>query len=163
MQIKVITTGGTIDKVYFDAKSSFEIGESVVGAILSEADVTIEVDIVPLMRKDSLELTDDDRSKILDTVQEADQEHVIITHGTDTMVQTGQVLSSVSGKTIVLVGSLQPARFRSTDALFNIGMAVAAVQSKPHGVYITMNGRVFDIDKVQKNLERNQFEPIQGE
>ena len=160
MQIKVITTGGTIDKVYFDAKSSFEIGESVVGAILSEADVTIDYSIVSLMRKDSLELTDDDRAEILATVSAAKEDRIIITHGTDTMVQTGLVLQAVAHKTIVLVGSLQPARFRSTDALFNIGMAVAAVQSKPHGVYITMNGHVFDIEKVRKNLDRNQFEKV---
>ncbi|MEM7282911.1 MAG: asparaginase domain-containing protein, partial [Pseudomonadota bacterium] len=93
-------------------------------------------------------------------VATSDQYKIIITHGTDTMVQTGQVLNDISGKTIVLVGSLQPARFRSTDALFNIGMAVAAVQSKPDGVYITMNGHVFDVGKVKKNLELNQFQII---
>lgn len=160
MKIKIFTTGGTIDKIYFDAKSSFEIGDSVVDAILKEADVTFDYDIVNLMRKDSLDINDQDRDQIHDAVAACQEEHIIITHGTDTMVHTGLALSDIPKKTIVLVGALRPARFRSTDALFNVGMAVAAVQAKPHGVYVTMNGCVFDVDGVQKNTALNQFQPI---
>jgi L-asparaginase len=158
MKIAFITTGGTIDKVYFDAKSAFEVGESVLEHVLRQGQVSFEYVVMPLLRKDSLELTDEDRSAIRQAVQATDCDHIVITHGTDTMVESAAALSDIVGKTIVLTGSLSPARFQSSDADFNIGLAVGAVQARPPGIYIAMNGLIFDAARVRKNRERNRFE-----
>ena len=158
MDIQIFTTGGTIDKVYFDARSVFQVGEPQVVEILKGANVTVEYAVETLFRKDSLDLTDADRAVIADRVRETPCRHVLITHGTDTMIQTAQVLQDIPEKTIVLVGSLSPARFKRSAAEFNIGFALAAVQALPAGVYIAMNGCLFDPEKVRKNREMNQFE-----
>ncbi len=158
MHIRFITTGGTIDKVYFDDLSQFEIGESVVQHVLSEGLVEFEYDVVSLMQKDSLEMDDEDRQKLRDYIENDDASHYIITHGTDTMAETASVLSDLDGRTIVLTGSLSPARFKTTDAVFNVGMAVAAVQVARPGVYIAMSGQVFDAGAVRKNRAENRFE-----
>ena len=151
MSVLVLTTGGTIDKLYFDALSEFQVGDSVVDRIFRTARVSLPVRIVELMRKDSLELTDEDRTAIRDTVAEADEDRVIITHGTDTMTDTARALADVRGKTIVLVGALAPARFAESDATFNLGMALATAQVAPAGVWIAMNGTVFRGDRVRKD------------
>ena len=143
MFIRFITTGGTIDKIYFDELSQFEVGDSQVRHVLTEALVGFDYDVVPMMQKDSLELTDADRQQLQDFVASDDAERYVITHGTDTMPQTADALADLTDKTIVLTGALSPARFRSTDAVFNVGMAVAAVQVAAPGVYIAMSGRVF--------------------
>jgi len=157
----IFTTGGTIDKVYFDAKSEFEIGDPMIGEVLREANVTPTFEIRQLMRKDSLELTDADRQIIFEAVAECASERVIITHGTDTMVKTAQVLAPLAKqRTIVLVGSLSPARFRNTDAVFNIGFAMGVVQALSHGVFVTMNGCIFHPDHVVKNRTANRFEAV---
>ena len=160
----ILTTGGTIDKIYFDATSEYEIGEPTIPHIFHEAGVTVAHRLVPLMRKDSLDLTDEDRQLIRKTCEEAPESRILITHGTDTMTDTGGVLTDLEekGKTIVLTGALAPARFRTTDAIFNIGCALGAVQSKAPGVYIAMNGRIFDADKVEKNREARRFEETPG-
>ncbi|MBT8094888.1 MAG: asparaginase [Gammaproteobacteria bacterium] len=158
MHIRFITTGGTIDKVYFDELSQFEVGESVVEHILREALVQFDWDVVPLMKKDSLEIHDADRCVLRDYIAADDATHYVITHGTDTMPETAEMLQSLEGRTIVLTGALTPARFRTTDAVFNIGMAVAAVQVAGPGVYISMNGQVFRAGRVRKNREENRFE-----
>lgn len=158
MRIKIFTTGGTIDKVYFDAKSEYAVGEPIIGAILQEAQAGFEYSVETLLMKDSLELTDADRALIRQTVEREPASRVLITHGTDTMTETASALAGIADKTIVLTGSLNPARFRASDAIFNIGAAVAAVQTMPPGVYIAMNGRVFAADKVRKNREQNRFE-----
>ena len=158
MSIKFLTTGGTIDKIYFDANSKFEVGDSQINQILAEGNVTIDFEVVPLMRKDSLELTDEDRQTIFDAINNDAGEQFIVTHGTDTMTTTADKLQSIEGKTIVLTGALTPARFRTTDAVFNLGMAVAAAQSKPPGVYIAMSGQIFDAGAVRKNVEEQRFE-----
>ncbi len=158
--ILILTTGGTIDKIYFDAKSTYEIGPPSIAYLLSRLNLSIGYRTESLMRKDSLELTEDDRTIILEAVIKADEERIIITHGTDTMAETARVLSSVTGKTIVLTGAHEPALFTTSDALFNIGGSMAAVQTLPHGVYIVMNGAVFDSGNVRKNLQRNRFERI---
>ncbi len=155
--ISVFTAGGTIDKVYFDAKSDYAVGESKVDEILSEANVDITYDLHCLLRKDSLDLTDSDRRLILDKLSGCENRHIILTHGTDTMVETARTLKEIAGKVIVLTGSMAPARFRSSDAVFNVGFAFAAVQALPDGVYIAMNGRLFDPDKVVKDRSRNRF------
>ncbi len=156
--IEILTTGGTIDKIYFDAKSSFQIGDSPIAEILKEANLTIEVKVSELLRKDSLEMTDDDRRLIRQAAETSDSQQLVITHGTDTMVQTGCALQGIEGKTIVLTGAMQPARFRATDALFNVAAALTAVQTLPHGVYIAMNGQIFDPQTTKKNVEENRFE-----
>ena len=158
MKISIFTAGGTIDKVYFDAKSDYLIGESKVGDILIEAKVEVEHETFSILRKDSLEMTDDDRRLIFDTISSAANDRILITHGTDTMVQTALKLQSIKNKTIVMTGSMAPARFRETDAIFNIGFAFAAVQTLPYGTYIAMNGKIFDPQRVQKNRDQNRFE-----
>ena len=160
MFIRFVTTGGTIDKIYFDEMSQFEVGESQVKHILTEGLVSFDYDIVSLFRKDSLELTDGDRQELREYVKNDDASLYVISHGTDTMVQTADILCDIPGKTIVLTGALTPARFRTTDAVFNVGMAVAAVQSVGPGVYIAMNGQVFPAGEVKKNREENRFERV---
>ena len=142
MHVSIYTTGGTIDKVYFDAKSDYQIGKAQITDILVEANVTLSYTVHNLLSKDSLELTDDDRVLIREHVQADSHSRILITHGTDTMAQTANALQPVTDKTIVLVGSLSPARFKNSDAVFNIGFAVGAVQLLQPGVYIAMNGRI---------------------
>jgi L-asparaginase len=160
MRIKFFTTGGTIDKVYFDAKSEFEVGSPQVLEVIQDAHVTFEYEVESVLRKDSLDMTDADRELLRQRVETDSCPLIVVTHGTDTMVQTARALTGIAGKTIVLTGSMQPARFRLTDAVFNIGTAIGAVQSLPPGVYIVMNGRVFDPSRVRKNVEQNYFEEI---
>ena len=157
-KVHIITTGGTIDKVYFDAKSEFEVGESEVPEILERSNVTRPFEVTNLLRKDSLDLTDDDRALIRRAVAESPHAWVVVTHGTDTMVQTAELLEGVPDKTVVLTGSLVPARFRDSDAAFNVAVAFAAVQCLPPGVYVAMNGRIFDPSHARKNREANRFE-----
>jgi L-asparaginase len=163
MFIRFITTGGTIDKIYFDALSQFEVGESQVEHILREGLVQFDYEIVSLLQKDSLEITDADRSTLRSYIEEDDASLFVVTHGTDTMAETARALEGMSDKTIVLTGALTPARFRTTDAIFNVGMAVAAVQVAPPGVYIAMSGQVFAAGEVRKNRAENRFEPIRGQ
>ena len=155
--IEIFTTGGTIDKVYFDALSEFQIGPTTLPDILAENNVHAPHRVTQLMRKDSLELTDEDRAQIHAAVAKSDAERILITHGTDTMVQTGKALQDIEGKTIVLTGSLQPARIRDSDAEFNVGFAFAAVQALPAGVYVAMNGQIFDPATTHKDREAGRF------
>ncbi|PLX83059.1 MAG: asparaginase [Desulfuromonas sp.] len=159
-QIEIFTTGGTIDKVYFDAKDRFQVGESQIDEMLHEANVSLAIRVTPLMRKDSLEMTDRDRADIRQAVAASDSMRIIITHGTDTMVQTGQALLNIPGKTVVLTGAMQPARFRQSDAVFNIASALTAVQLLPAGAWIAMNGQIFHPDKAKKNVALNRFEEL---
>ncbi len=156
--IKIITTGGTIDKIYFDEKSEFQVGEPQIGEVLREANVTIDYEIKSLLRKDSLEMTDADRQLIYEAIAQDEARHFLVTHGTDTMAETGRFLESLTGKVVVMTGAMQPARFRLTDAVFNIACAITAVQLLPDGVYIAMNGRMFEASKVRKNVAENRFE-----
>jgi L-asparaginase len=158
-QLLVITTGGTIDKIYFDDNSDYQVGEPQIDRILEKLGVAFRFSVIPLIRKDSLHITLEDRELIRATITTQSAKHVLVTHGTDTMVETAKVLSSIKDKTIVLTGALNPARFRGSDAEFNIGTAVGAVQSLPPGVYVAMNGRIWDPQKVRKNIAANRFEP----
>lgn len=155
--IVVVTTGGTIDKAYFDALSTYQVGEPVVKRLLEVAHVAHPFRVVELLRKDSLDLTDEDRATLRRTVEELTEQRVIVTHGTDTMTESARVLASVTGKTIVLTGALSPARFSESDATFNLGMAFAVAQTSPAGVYLTMNGRVFRGDEVRKDRQQSRF------
>jgi L-asparaginase len=158
MKIKVFTAGGTIDKIYFDANSQFKVGEPQIGDLLREANVGFDYSIESLMRKDSLEMTEADREYIRKAVDRCDDERILITHGTDTMAETSRALVGIEAKTVVLTGSMQPARLRVSDAIFNIGYAIAALQQLDHGVYIAINGQVFDPRHVHKNLQQQRFE-----
>lgn len=160
MDILVITVGGTIDKVYFDATSEYEVGEPTVPHVYQGALVTLEYEVLPLMRKDSLEMTSADRDLVRETCTRVTQKNILITHGTDTMAETAEALLGIEGKTIVLTGAMAPARFRETDAVFNLGLATGAVQALGNGVYIAMNGRIFPAGNVRKNRELQRFEKI---
>ncbi|MEL7040845.1 MAG: asparaginase domain-containing protein [Pseudomonadota bacterium] len=155
--LQIFTTGGTIDKVYFDALSEFQVGESPLDAILREANVGLDYALTSLMRKDSLELTKADREVIHTAISECPCRHILITHGTDTMTVTAKRLTDIVGKTIVLTGAMQPARLRSTDAIFNVGFAVAAARLQPPGIYIAMSGQCFPADDVRKDRAAGQF------
>ena len=159
-ELLIVTTGGTIDKIYFDDKSDYQIGDPQIGRMLEELGVAFRFSVIPILRKDSLHLGDADRELVRATIAAQPARHVLVTHGTDSMIATAKVLSSIPGKTIVLTGALSPARFRGSDAEFNIGTAVGAVQSLPEGVYIAMNGRIWDPAKVRKNVDANRFEAI---
>ena len=161
MQITIFTTGGTIDKVYFDAKGGYEVGVPMVQRILADARVLVEVSVTELLRKDSLQMTDADREVIRQALEDSAVTRIVVTHGTDTMIETARVLKGVRDRTIVLTGALQPARFTDSDAPFNLGMAVAAVQTLPAGVYVVANGTVFPGDRVRKNRELNRFEAVE--
>lgn len=159
-ELLVVTTGGTIDKIYFDDKSDYHIGEPQIGGILRDLGVAFRFGVIPIMRKDSLHITAADRDLIRSTIVAQSARHVLITHGTDTMVETAKALASLADRTIVLTGALSPARFRGSDAEFNIGCAIGAVQSLPAGVHIAMNGRIWDPLKVRKNVTENRFQAI---
>ncbi len=158
--ITILACGGTIDKVYFDANSEFLVGEPQIDVIFREAQVYFDYRIESLFRKDSLEMTDADRELIRRRVLDDPCPRVLITHGTDTMTQTADSLVGVPGKTIVLTGSMTPVRFRVSDAVFNIGLAVGALLTLPAGVYIAMNGQVFTAGRVRKNQQRKRFEEL---
>jgi L-asparaginase len=159
--LSIVTTGGTIDKLYFDDLSEYQIGEPQIGNILRAIGVGFEFDVIALMRKDSLHLGDEDRALIRATIAAQPHRHVLVTHGTDTMVQTALALADLTDRTIVLTGALNPARFQGSDAVFNIGCAVGAVQVLPPGVWIAMSGRIFDARKVRKNRAANRFEAVE--
>lgn len=156
--LHILTTGGTIDKLYYDDASDYQVGEPEIARILTEMKVAFEWQVDALMRKDSLHMTDDDRQQVRAAVAASPHRHVLITHGTDSMVDTARVLADVDDKVMVLTGALNPARFIGSDAVFNIGCAVGAVQTLSTGAWIAMNGRVWDPAAVRKNRAANRFE-----
>jgi len=162
MKIKIFTTGGTIDKIYFDQKSEYQVGDPQARGVLEKANVVVEYEVESILKKDSLDLTDEDRELIRSRVASAPNDRVIVTHGTDTMIETAKTLEGISGKTIVMTGSMYPAQFKESDAVFNIGCAITSVQILGPGVYIAMNGRIFDPGHARKNVELNRFEEIAG-
>jgi L-asparaginase len=155
--ILVLTTGGTIDKQYFDALSRYEITDTVVTKLLSIARVTHPYVVAEVLRKDSIEMTNEDRDRILEHVNRTSFSRIVITHGTDTMTRTAQALSGCEGKTIVLTGALAPARFAESDAAFNLGMAFAVAQMASPRVYIAVNGSVFHWEDVEKDRNLGCF------
>ncbi len=160
MKIKIFTTGGTIDKVYFDQKSEYQVGDPQADGVLQRANVVLDYEVESILKKDSLHFTEEDRALIQQKVASATAKRIIITHGTDTMVATAKRLQNIPGKTIVMTGSMYPAQFRDSDAVFNLGCAVTAVQILDPGVYIVMNGRIFKPDSTRKNVEQNRFEDL---
>jgi L-asparaginase len=157
LMIDIFTTGGTIDKVYFDALSEYQIGPTALPDLLAENNVFVSHRVTQLMRKDSLDLEDADRAAIRNAILASDTTQILVTHGTDTMVQSARVLTGIAAKTIVLTGSMQPATLRASDAAFNVGFALAAVQCLPAGVYIAMNGQIFDPAKTEKDRVAGRF------
>jgi len=158
MKINFYAIGGTIDKVYFDALSEYHVGSPAIENILGDARVNFEYKIISLLKKDSLDMTPVDRQAILEAISNDPTQFIVITHGTDTMVDTAIALKTIKDKTIVLTGAMEPAGFKSSDATFNLGTAIAAVQTLPPGVYVAMSGRIFDPDKVSKNRQDKQFQ-----
>jgi L-asparaginase len=158
MKIKILATGGTFDKIYYDTKSDFHIGEPMATTILEEANVTFEFEVESILKKDSLEMNDEDRETIREKVKNDPCDRIIITHGTDTMIKTAMRLLDIEGKTIVVTGAMQPARMRFTDSTYNMGVATTAVQLLTPGVYVAMHGQIFDPRSTKKNVAQSRFE-----
>ena len=158
--LEILTTGGTIDKVYFDKKSNYEVGDPFVEELLHKMNVNISFKVKSLMKIDSLDMTDIHREEILNYLKNSTANNFLITHGTDSIVETAIYLKKISDKTIVLTGSLKPAIFIDNDAIFNVGSALTSAQILKNGVYIVINGQVFNPDNVRKNLDKNIFETI---
>ena len=158
--LEILTTGGTIDKVYFDKKSNYEVGDPFVEELLHKMNVNISFKVKSLMRIDSLDMTDIHREVILKYIINSNANNFLITHGTDSIVETAIYLKKITDKTIVLTGSLKPAIFIDNDAIFNVGSAFTSAQILNNGVYIVINGQVFNPDNVRKNSEKNVFETI---
>lgn len=159
MKLRFIAVGGTIDKLYFDQLSQYQVGPPGVEKILQELPLGFEYVVESVLRKDSLDMTEQDRQLVRDAVERSTQQLIVITHGTDTMIDTARVLKGIPNKRIVLTGAMQPANFRNSDAVFNIGFAIGVVQSQAiPGTWIAMSGRIFDPATARKNRERGVFE-----
>jgi L-asparaginase len=159
MKIVFIQTGGTIDKDYPRATGgyAFEIGESAAKRILQRANPSFDFEIVSILRKDSLDIIEEDRKKIREACEKTAADRIIVTHGSDTMIETAEKLSSIKNKVIVLTGATKPEKFVDSDASFNLGTAVGAINVLKQGVYIAMNGRIYPWNKVKRNRETGQF------
>jgi L-asparaginase len=161
MSIRILVTGGTFDKEYDELTGNLFFRGTHLPQLLEVARSRLDCRISTLMLKDSLDLSDDDRQLIARGCQDAEETRLVITHGTDTMTTTAQLLAKVvPQKTIVLTGAMIPCAFGDSDGLFNLGSALALAQVLPAGIYITMNGQVFAWDKVRKNRELGRFEAI---
>ena len=159
--IRLFVTGGTFDKEYDEIDGTLDFADTHLPEMLELGRCRLEVRIRTLMMVDSLEMTDADRELVARNCRDASEPHIVVTHGTDTMVKTAEVLAdSVTGKTLVLTGAMIPFAFGSSDGLFNLGGALTAVQALPEGVWVTMNGRVFAWDNVRKNRSTGVFEPL---
>lgn len=159
MNVLLIQTGGTIDKDYPSrgVTYNFVITEPAANRILQSVNPAFEYRVLELMKKDSTDMTHEDRRQILATCQDASEKHIIITHGTDTMVDTAKILSVISDKVIILTGSMRPERFTNSDASFNLGSAIGALSVAKPGVYVAMSGQVLPWDKVTKDYNQGKF------
>jgi len=161
MAIRILITGGTFDKEYDEIKGRLYFKDTHIAEMLKLARCRLDVQIRTVMMVDSLEMTSEDRQLVLQNCLKAPENHIVVTHGTDTMVETARVLAgAIEDKTIVLTGAMIPYAFGSSDGLFNLGSALSLVQSLPHGVYIAMNGKYFEWNRVKKNQELGLFELI---
>jgi L-asparaginase len=160
--ICIFVTGGTFDKTYDEIHGRLSFGETHLPEMLRLGRSRVEVSVRTLMMIDSLDMTEQDRALIVRHAAECDQSRIVVTHGTDTMVETAAALArGVTGKTIVLTGAMIPYAFGSSDGLFNLGSAVSFAQVLPPGVYIAMNGQHFSWDNVRKNRDTGVFEALQ--
>ncbi len=161
MKIKIFVTGGTFDKEYNEITAQLYFKETHLPEMLKLGRSGIDTDVETLMMIDSLDMTDENRNTILEACKKTNEERIVITHGTDTMPETAQVLGGgITGKTIVLTGAMVPYKFGSSDGLFNLGSALTFAQMLPHGVYIAMNGKYFSWDNVRKNKTTGTFETL---
>jgi L-asparaginase len=162
MNIRILVTGGTFDKEYNELDGTLFFKETHVHEMLKLARSKLKINISTLMMIDSLDMTDADRKIIIEKCKKTKEDKILITHGTDTMIETAKVLaSSIKNKTIVLTGAMIPYKFGSSDGLFNLGSSLAFVQTLPPGVYISMNGKYFRWDNVNKNNQTGMFEEIE--
>ena len=160
--IKIFVTGGTFDKEYNELNGTLYFNKTHLHEMLELGRSQLKVDIETLMMKDSLDISDDDRISIVQRCVESINDKILITHGTDTMVKTAKLLAAeINSKTIVLTGAMIPYKFGSSDGLFNLGSALSYLQSLPHGIYIAMNGNIFNWDNVKKNKKLGLFLPIE--
>ena len=165
MKLKIFAVGGTIDKVYFDDKSLYQVGKPTIIGILNESNVTLKYEVDAILQKDSLDMNKEDREVVAKKILEDKAKRIVVTHGTDTMVKTAKKVKKVlndtqSKKTVVFTGSMTPANFKTSDATFNVGGAVVAAQALPAGVYIVINGKIFEPDNTVKNVKRSYFEKV---
>ena len=159
--IKIFVTGGTFDKDYDEKNGKLFFKETHMSEILELGRSKVEVDIETLMMIDSLDMTDKERNKIVQNCINTEERQIIITHGTDTMTKTAKEIGEKKlPKTIVITGAMIPYKFGTSDGLFNIASALAYVQTLPNGVYVAMNGRVFEYNKVKKNIDTGIFEEV---
>ena len=170
MKVRLITTGGTLDKRYNHLNGELIFSESAIEEMLAQGRVTVDTELQRLMLKDSLVMTDEDRQQLATACELSAEQRIVITHGTDTMVDSAQTIAELlnqSGsdnhKTIVLLGAMIPFQFKESDALFNLGCAMSAVQILPPGIYITMNGHVFEYHEVEKNRAAGEFQFVQSQ
>lgn len=163
MKIVFIQTGGTIDKDYPKTQKgyAFEIAKPAVERILQRVHPNFDFTVISLLKKDSLDITDHDRNKIHETCQRADVDKIVITHGTDTMLETAKKLRDIKNKVIILTGAMKPEKFVDSDAPFNVGIAIGAINVLRNGVYVAMNGRVYAWNKVRRNQKTGQFVELQ--
>ena len=163
MRIRLYVTGGTFDKEYNELTGTLFFKDTHVREVLQQGRCNLDIELRTLMMIDSTEMNETDREMIRKQCAESDTDRIVITHGTDTMEQTARHLGgSVPGKTIVLVGAMIPLTFGSSDGLFNLGSALAFAQTLPPGVYVAMNGRYFQCDRVRKNRATGLFEELPG-
>lgn len=157
-KILILTTGGTLDKIYFDAKSQHQVGDPVVESILREMNVAFDIEVIEICRKDSLEIDAQDRAKLKAHIDASSVTSIMVTHGTDTMAESALLMGDYNDKVIVFTGAMHPAVFKETDAVFNIGTAIGVLNCAMPGVYVVMNGKVFSPKNVVKNYQTKVFE-----
>lgn len=161
MAIRIFVTGGTFDKEYNELNGSLYFKDTHLNEMLKLGRSKVKVEVRTLMMMDSIDMKDTDRELIAQNCLKADEDKIIVTHGTDTMVETAKVIAEkIKDKTIVLTGAMIPYKFGSSDGLFNLGSAIAFVQTMPKGIYISMNGRIFNWDNCRKNKNIGEFEEI---
>lgn len=161
MAIRIFVTGGTFDKEYNELTGQLFFKDTHIQDLLTLGRSRLDVSVRTLMLIDSLEMTDSDRNIIVESCARSEEDKIVITHGTDTMTVTAGLLAHhIKNKTIIITGAMIPYKFGSSDGLFNLGSALAFAQSLPYGVYIAMNGRYFDWDRVRKNKQTGYFEEI---
>ena len=161
MTVRVFVTGGTFDKEYDELTGKLYFRNTHVDEMLRRGRCGLDVDVETLMMIDSLEMTADERARIVDACRECEEDQIVVTHGTDTMVETAQVVGRAAlSKTIVFTGAMVPYAVQGSDALFNLGFALATAQARPHGAYVAMNGRWLPWDNVRKNRDTGRFEAL---
>lgn len=160
MNIALMTMGGTLDKDYFDALSEYQVVDSIMLDEVLRLGVPVQASVTSICKKDSLELDLNDRERLLEAIEASEASHILVSHGTDTLVETAQFLESRTAKTVVLFGAMRPARFKDSDAIFNMGFALGVLRTSSPGVYVAMSAQVFRPSEVAKNRQGGVFQPV---